>query len=71
MKKKSTGIFNIGSGKPILISSIIKLVFNKYNKSYYINNKTTGNSLVANNNKIKKLNWKPSKNIESIIEELL
>ena len=71
LKKKSTGIFNIGSGKPILISNIIKLVFNKYNKSYHINNKTTGNSLVANNNKIKKLNWKPSKNIESIIDELI
>ena len=71
MKKKSTGIFNIGSGMPILISSIIKLVFNKYKKSYHINNKTIGNSLIANNNKIKKLNWKPSKNIKSIIEELL
>ena len=71
MKKKSTGIFNIGSGMPILISSIIKLVFNKYKKSYHINNKTIGNSLIANNNKIRKLNWKPSKNIKSIIEELL
>ena len=70
MEKKSTGIFNIGSGKPILISNIIKLVFNKYKKSYHINNKTIGNSLIANNNKIKKLNWKPSKNIKSIIEEL-
>jgi nucleoside-diphosphate-sugar epimerase len=71
MKRKSTGIFNIASGKPILISNIIKLVFNKYKKNYLINNKTIGNSLIANNNKIKKLNWKPSKNIKSIIEELL
>ena len=67
---KSNGIFNIGSGKPVLISKIIKIIFNKYGKKYYINNKGVGNSLIANNNKIKKLNWKPTKNIKSIINEL-
>ena len=67
---KSNGIFNIGSGKPVLISNIIKNIFNKYGKKYYINNKGVGNSLIANNNKIKKLNWKPSKNIKSITNEL-
>ena len=68
--KKSTGIFNIGSGKPVSISNIIKLIFSKYHKKFHIKDKTRGNSLIANNSKIKKLNWKPTKNIKSIIEEL-
>ena len=69
--KKSTGIFNIGSGKAILISDIVKIIFKKYNKKYHINSKTLGNSLIANNDKIKSLKWKPSKNIKSIIEDLI
>lgn len=69
-KKRCTGIFNIGSGKPILISHIIKIIFNRLGKKYNIKNTTTSNSLIANNNKIKRLNWKPSKNIENIIREL-
>ena len=69
--KKSTGIFNIGSGKPVLISDIIKIAFKKYGKKYHINSKGDGNSLITNNNKIRGLKWKPSKNIKSIIEELI
>jgi UDP-glucose 4-epimerase len=71
MKKKSTGIYNIGSGKPVLISNIVKFVFNKYKKDYCINNKSLSSSLIANNNKLRKLKWKPSKNMRSIIEGLL
>ena len=69
--KKSTGIFNIGSGKPVLISDIIKIIFKKYGKKYHINSKGDENSLIANNNKIRSLKWKPTKNIKSIIEELI
>ena len=70
-KKKANGIYNIGSGKKVLISDIIKIVFNKYNKVYkiYKNNKAT--CLVADNSKIKKLKWKPKNNINSIINELI
>ena len=68
--RKSTGIYNIGSGNKVLISNIIKLIFTKYNKKYFIKNKSKQTCLVANNSKIKKLNWQPTKNIEEIIKEL-
>jgi len=69
-KKNATGIYNIGSGKKILISDIVKIVFKKYKKNYYIKNSNKQTCLVSNNSKIKKLNWKPSQNIQSIIKEL-
>ena len=68
--KKSTGIYNIGSGNKVLISDIIKLIFSKYKKKYLIKDKLKQTCLVANNSKIKKLNWKPTKDINSIVKEL-
>ena len=68
--KKSTGIYNIGSGNKTLISDIIKLIFYKYKKNYLINNTSKQTCLVSNNSKIKKLNWKPTKNIKSIVIDL-
>ena len=68
--KKSTGIYNIGSGNKTLISDIIKLIFSKYKKNYLINNNSKQTCLVSNNSKIKKLNWKPTKNIKSIVIDL-
>ena len=68
--KKSTGIYNIGSGNKTLISDIIKLIFSKYKKNYLINNNSKQTCLVSNNSKIKKLNWKPTKNIKSIVMDL-
>jgi UDP-glucose 4-epimerase len=68
--KKSTGIYNIGSGNKVLISDIIKLIFAKYNKKYFIKNTLKQTCLVANNSKIKRLNWRPTKNIEAIVKEL-
>ena len=69
-KKKANGIYNIGSGKKILISHIIKLIFKKYKKIYRINEKNKSTWLVADINKIKKFNWKPKNNILSIVNEL-
>ena len=68
--KKSTGIYNIGSGNKTLISDIIKLIFYKYKKNYLINNTSKQTCLVSNNSKIKKLNWNPTKNIKSIVMDL-
>ena len=68
--KKSTGIYNIGSGNKTLISDIVKLIFYKYKKNYLINNTSKQTCLVSNNSKIKKLNWKPTKNIKSIVMDL-
>ena len=69
-KNKANGIYNIGSGKKVLLSNIVKIILDKYKKKYIIKNKNIQTSLVSNNSKIKKLNWKPTKNIQSIIKEL-
>ncbi len=68
--KKSTGIYNIGSGNKVLISDIIKFIFTKYKKKYSIRNNLKQTSLISDNSKIKRLNWKPTKNIKLIIKEL-
>jgi len=68
--RKSTGIYNIGSGNKVLISDIIKFIFAKYNKKYFIKNTLKQTCLVANNSKIKRLNWRPTKHIEAIVKEL-
>ena len=68
--KKSTGIYNIGSGNKVLISDIIKLICDRYKKKYFIKNTSKQTCLIANNSKLKKLNWQPTKNIEAIIKEL-
>ena len=69
-KKKAHGIYNIGSGKKISISYIIKLIFQKYKKIYKINKKNKSTMLVADISKIKAFKWKPKNNILSIINEL-
>ena len=69
-KNKANGIYNIGSGKKVLLSNIVKIILDKYKKKYIKKNKNIQTSLVSNNSKIKKLNWKPTKNIQSIIKEL-
>ena len=68
--KKSTGVYNIGSGNKMFISDIIKLIFTKYKKKYFIKKNLKKTCLVSNNNKIKKLNWQPTKNINLIVKEL-
>ena len=70
LDKKSTGIYNIGSGNRILISDIIKLIFAKYKKKYLIKNTSKQTCLVSDNTKIKRLNWQPTKKIGAIVKEL-
>jgi len=69
-KKRATGIYNIGSAKKVLISDLIKIIFKKYKKEYQLKKNSKQTLLIANNSKIKKLGWKPKKNIKSIINEL-
>tara|TARA_B100000989_G_scaffold271459_1_gene228242 strand:- start:2728 stop:3663 length:936 start_codon:yes stop_codon:yes gene_type:complete len=69
--------YNIGSAKLIKISKIIDLLRKKYKKNIII--KTEKNLLrkfdekfiTASVNKIKKLGWQPSKNINDIINDMI
>ena len=70
INKRANGIYNIGSGNKVLISDIVKLIFTKYKKKYFIKKNLKKTCLVSNNNKIKKLNWQPTKNINLIVKEL-
>ena len=66
---KSYGIYNIGSGKKILISDIIKIITRKNNKKLVLKNNAKKTCLVADINKMKKLKWNPKKNIKEIIND--
>jgi UDP-glucose 4-epimerase len=68
--KKSKGEFNIASGKATYIKNIVKFLSKKYKKKpIFIDN---GKSyLVGDVKKIKKLGWKPKKNIFQILNEYL
>lgn len=72
-KKKATGIFNIGSGKAILLKNLLLKIKIRINKNFKIkfkdNKKIT--YLVANIKKIKKIGWRPKKNIYDIIDNYL
>lgn len=71
-KNKSVGIFNIGSGKKVMISDIIKIISKKTNKIYKIEyERKKQTCLVADIKKLKKLNWKPTQNIKNIIYNLI
>ncbi len=69
-KNKSTGIYNIGSGKKILIANIIKKMIGKNNKKVSFKNNKKKTCLVADIAKIKKLGWKPKISIFKILKEL-
>lgn len=68
LKKKATGIFNIGSGKKINLSLLVKKICKIFNNTpvFKKNHKTT--YLVANIKKIRKLGWRPKDNINDILE---
>ena len=70
INKRATGIYNIGSGNKVLISDIVKLIFAKYKKKFFIKKNLKKTCLVSNNSKIKRLNWQPTKNINLIVKEL-
>ena len=66
---KAQGIYNIGSGKKILISDLIKIIARKKNKKILLKKNKKRTCLFADISKIKKLEWKPKKNIASIIND--
>jgi nucleoside-diphosphate-sugar epimerase len=65
--KKSIGIYNLGSGKPTSLMNIVEHLANLFKKKYEINKLNKQTKLVANIKKIKKLGWKPKKNIVKIL----
>ena len=66
-KKKSKGVYNIGSGIPIHLIEIVKYLATLFNKNYVINNTNKQTMLVAGLKKLIKLGWKPKKNIVKIL----
>ena len=66
---KARGIYNIGSGKKILILDLIKFIARKKNKKILLKKNKKRTCLFADISKIKKLEWKPKKNIASIIND--
>ena len=66
-KKKSKGVYNIGSGIPIPLIKIVKYLATLFNKNYVINNTNKQTMLVADLKKLIKLGWKPKKNIVKIL----
>jgi len=67
-KKKSKGVYNIGSGIPIHLIEIVKYLATLFNKNYVINNTNKQTMLVADLKKLIKLGWKPKKNIVKILD---
>ena len=70
-KKNSSGIFNIGNSRKILLSDIARKLSKKQNKKIIISKNKVTTSLIANNNKLKKLGWIPKSNINDILKELI
>ena len=68
LKKKSTGIFNIGSGKKINLNFLVKKICKIFNNIPVFKNNHKITYLVANIEKIKKLGWRPKDNINDILE---
>lgn len=66
--KKSTGIYNLGSGKPIQLKIIIEYFSNLLKKKFIINKKNKITSHVAEIKKLVKLGWKPKYDIYKILK---
>ena len=66
--KKSTGIYNLGSGKKTSLIKIIKYLSNLFNKKYIISLKNSETMLVADIKKIISLGWTPKKNFKEILK---
>ena len=68
MKKKFSGVLNLGTGKAVFLKDIAKIIAKKYNKELiFLDNKKT-TYLVANITKLLKVyKFKKSKRIEKII----
>jgi len=71
VKKRKAGIFNIGSGKKISLSSIIYYLNNFFKKKIKIKHKNRNTFLIANNTKLRRIGWKPKFNFFSELTEIL
>ena len=60
-KKKTFGVYNIGSGISFDLRNIAKIFSKKYRKELNFENLPKPSFLISNNKKIKKLGWLPSK----------
>jgi UDP-glucose 4-epimerase len=69
LKKKVTGIFNIGSGNKINLNLLVKKICKIFNNTPVFKNNNKITYLVANIEKIKKLGWRPKDNINDILED--
>ena len=71
LKKKSSGIYNIGSGKSVKISNIVTFFSKLFNYKIKIitKKKKDIDNLKSNISKIKKLGWFPKKRLEDILTE--
>ena len=67
LNKKIKGIYNIASGKPVNVETIVKRICKKYNKKIIIKNFLPRSKLIADIKKIKKLGWKSIDNINDIL----
>ena len=68
-KKRSTGVFNIGSGKRTSLMQVVNILNKNKDKKIIYKNSFKKTSIVANVNKIKRLGFKPNFNIKRIISE--
>ncbi len=67
-QKKYNGIINIGSGKPVLLKNVAKIIFKKKNKITIFRDNKKPTFLVANNKKLKKIiNFKLKTNLSKMI----
>ena len=71
-KKKAVGEYNIASGQKIYLETLVDLICKKYKAQHaLIKNNLKKTYLLANIDKIRKLGWKPKKNINKIIIDYL
>ena len=68
MKKNSTGVFNIASGKRIKLYDLVKIINSKRKIISHVENKIT-TQLVADISKIKRIGFKPRFGINKIISD--
>ena len=62
-KKRSKGIFNIGSGTKTNLKTIANFFCKKYRKKPIFEKNNQYSYLISNNSKIKKIGWKPKYNL--------
>ena len=60
-KNKAFGIYNIGSSISFDLRNIAKIFSKKYNKKIKFKKLSKPSFLISNNEKIKKLGWRPTK----------